>query len=285
MAQLVVGTTWCDEELRERLANELRVLEQAGLPCSVTEERAGPVTLFYCSLHAPSPDARESLRTAVAQAVGYVVVERLEVEWLRRLLRRQRPQYTAEEIAGVVEKARAELDHRTAAGRGERANVSARLLAHLGEESVLNVEGFFRFRLRSYADEIARCLRVAVRRFEKEREYAEFVKLLRFFLECQEPVVEELHILPDGQGSFSLEDPEGAIVHDGDLEEFVTDLSFDGQVRREDLLISALLTLAPQHVYCHLRPDVWNLVTLEDVLAERLNYCSGCARCSNAGDS
>lgn len=283
MAQLVVGTMLCGKELRKRLATELGVLEQAGLSCSVAEERAGQVTLFRCAPGALSPDALELFRGAVAQAVGAVVIERLEVDWLRRLLRKEKPQYGPDEIARVVEKARAELDHLSAAGRSERANVSAHLLAHLWEESVLNVEGFFRFRLRCYAEEISRCLAAAVRRFEKEREHAEFVQLLRFFLECQEPVVDELHILPDGQGSFSLEDPAGAVVHDGDLEEFVTDLSVDGQVRREDLLISALITLAPQHVYCHLRPDTWNLVTLEDVLAERLDYCTGCARCRGAG--
>ena len=292
MFQVIVGATASHAALRGRLERELRALSEAGMPAMLREECLGGTTFFHCSLcpsveTPPGPGAQttwrapieESFKAAIAAAVAATIVEDVEPQLLRRRLKRARPKYSREELDDVVARAAAELDRLAALERSERARIAERLLEYLWEERLVHVEGFVRFRLQEYVRQAASCLEIAVKRFEAEREHVEFVKTLRYFMECQEPVVEELHILPDGYDSFRLEDPGGTVVHDGYLEEFVSDLSADGTVSREDLLVSALITLAPQHVRCHLHPGAWNLVTLERVLAGRMEYCTGCTRC------
>lgn len=287
MSQFVLGITERSSELKERLLFEMNTLDQSGLPARLNEERVGDATFYCCEVDASGngarvrsmTDAEEVFRSAIAQAVAQTIIGDFELQFLRSTLKVRKPQYAPDECDEVVTRTRNEIHRLEAVGRSERCEIANRVLHHVNEERLLNFDGFVRFRLRNYMKELTDCLTATINRYESDREYIEFVELLRYFMECQEPSVDELHILPDEYGSFSLVDQSGSVLHDDYLESFVKDLSIDGHVRREDLLISALITLAPTHVHCHLPPEVWNLTTLEKVLSSRMQYCHGCGRC------
>ncbi len=287
MSQYVVSVTERSAGLKERLEFEMNALGRSGLPSRLNEERVGDATFLRCEIDPSTQSARvaneseveEAFRSAIAQAVSQTIVGDYEQQYLRSALKLRKPQYAPDECDEVIALVRREIERMEEVGRSGRREIPSRVLHHVSEERLLNLDGFVRFRLRDYTKELRECLAVTLRRYESDREYVEFVDLLRSFMESQEPSVDELHILPDEFGAFSLVDQGGSVVHDDYLESFVKDLSTDGHVIREDLLLSALITLAPIRVRCHLQPERWNLMTLERVLADRLQYCPGCERC------
>ena len=60
------------------------------------------------------------------------------------------------------------------------------------------MEGFIRFRLKDYIEELKYIIDGSVDELLIDREYNEFIKLLRYFVEIQEPKVEEVHVLLEG---------------------------------------------------------------------------------------
>src|SRR5690606_24115804 len=128
------------------------------------------------------------------------------------------------------------------------------------------------FRMKEYLQELDGCVETALRRLEAEREHREFVALLHFLLENQEPRVELVHVLPGRGGSFSLLDGEGWAIDHHYLEGFVFDLAF-GEVNLEDLLVSALVTLSPVRIVLHPPLEALDTAFLREVFAERLTGC------------
>ena len=80
----------------------------------------------------------------------------------------------------------------------------------------------------------------------------EFIRLLRYFVDIQEPKVNEVNILLEKNSMFKLLDSEGKEIENEYLEGFCVEL-MSNSVNYEDLLISALITLAPKQLVIHLK--------------------------------
>lgn len=288
MVSYVVGASAGAPQLKGRLLREFDLLAQAGITLNVREEQVGEATYFQCELADETStadtkvreDVEELFRFAIAQAVAESIVGDQETNLLRRILQARRPHYEPEEIDEVLARARLELEARMSEAMvSPRGTIGERVLTYVCEEGTLNVDGFVQFRLRAYVREWERILAATLKGYEAEKKHDEFLGALRHFMESQEPSVEELHILPNGFGSFELVDHRGSAVYDDHLERFVKDLATDGHVRREELLLSVLVTLAPMRVWCHWHPGSDVMENIERVLKERLVHCTGCARC------
>ena len=119
---------------------------------------------------------------------------------------------------------------------------------YLGEHSLLLVDGFVRFRLREYCDELMDCVRQAVDDHEFEKERIEFIALLKDFVDGRPEGVREVHVLPSENQPFRLVDPSGFPVETSYLHDFAWELADDGPVDMEELLIATLVSLAPGKV-------------------------------------
>jgi len=270
-------------ELRERLEAHLEALKGAGAGVEIRESAMGGCAFFTCALNAPAePRAagalEELFRARVAQAIAETVVCEFASGMIAGRLRRLRPDYTDADIEGALAPAERALGRL----RGEERLflVATEALECLWERERIDVDGFVRFRLREYKRRLDDCLHDAVRRYELGREQQEFIKLLRYLIEHQEASIDELHIFPGREDSFEMRDRNGSSVDSEYLEAYVWDLAREGCVDREDLLISALVSLAPLKVHWHFDRSVWRSQVAEKVLGRRLVYCSGCERCA-----
>jgi putative sporulation protein YtxC len=131
-----------------------------------------------------------------------------------------------------------------------RARVRERILDYLDTNSELIIEGFVRFRLKDFTKELEGVIDRAVDDLLVEKEYNEFIKLLRYFVEIQEPKVQEVHVLMEDDKKYVLLDDRLKIINNDILEELAREIS-DREISYDDLLISSLITIAPSKITIH----------------------------------
>ena len=103
----------------------------------------------------------------------------------------------------------------------------------------------------------------------------------RYFVDIQEPKVDEVHILLKRGSIFKLVDKDGKQIENEYLNGFSIDL-MTNSINYDDLLISALITLAPREVTIHTKEknefrEI--LKTVENIFGARARYCPGCQIC------
>jgi putative sporulation protein YtxC len=150
--------------------------------------------------------------------------------------------------------------------------------AYLQENNEVHLHGFVRFRLKEYRQELAEAVEEAIDDYLEDRQYQEFIELLRYFVSTQESRHETIHIVPLEGNRFSLYDENGLPLQLEALEAYVG--MQDAPDRTDDLLLSALITLAPQKIVFHLTEGRQALAqTLHSIFEDRFAYCSACAHC------
>ncbi len=163
-----------------------------------------------------------------------------------------------------------------------RRKVLEKLSNHLYSNKHLNLEGFIYFRLKFFLNELKKIVDDAVDDFLMEKEYQEFIKLLKYFVELQEPKVVEAHVLIDGKGNFQIRDNNLKVIE----HKYIEDMNiafFKDDVDSEDLLVSALVTAAPGKIVIHQKvytqsPRVTD--TLQSIFEEKVVLCKKCKYCS-----
>lgn len=251
----------------------------------------GKFTFVDCSVHPSDPVAVAQFHHFLANALSDVIVEKWERDLIRKTIRAHYYYFSKEEQEEILNAA---LTHLTCPEPGEKglhykvgrkSRILHRLRDYLDQEQELVVEGFLHFRLQDYLEELEDAVDRAVDDFLLDREHKEFIRLLKYFVEVQDPRVDEVHVLIRTGGSFKLLDRAGAPLRSEVLDEFVADM-VESEVNYEDLLISALITLAPRRLTLHgsVQPT-WTegVETIQGVFGERVSLCAHCELCTPAG--
>lgn len=128
--------------------------------------------------------------------------------------------------------------------------VWSRMMEHLSFNDELVFEGFIRFQLKDFIEELEYSVDRAVDDMLIENEYNEFIKLLQYFVEIQDPKVEEVHVFQQEDNRYVLLDSCFRIIHNEILEQLAEEIS-EKEISHDDLLISSLITIAPCRITIH----------------------------------
>jgi putative sporulation protein YtxC len=146
----------------------------------------------------------------------------------------------------------------------------------------LNIDGVIRFRARAYVTAAETAIHEMVEQFLADREYEEFVSMLRYMLEAQPPTTQVLHVYC-GDDRIWLTDEMGNLVKDTEVSRAAQQVSDDGDVNTEDLAMSILITRSPCsiiiHDLTHAPPWPSFAETLERVFLDRAVRCTQCTTC------
>ncbi|USG64312.1 putative sporulation protein YtxC [Brevibacillus ruminantium] len=159
-----------------------------------------------------------------------------------------------------------------------KARIYRKVFDYLEDERHINVLGFVRFRLQDHWNELFELVETGLDDYLEDRQYQEFVDLLRYFVADQETKQEVVHVVPSVDKPFHLYDKHGERIW---LEQLDAILSVDEQkCRDEDYLVSALVTLAPERIVLHLAEDRPSLIqTVKSIFETRLMTCHSCPLC------
>ncbi|MEW6724946.1 MAG: putative sporulation protein YtxC [Bacillota bacterium] len=285
-----IGTAETIEELRRRLELEKRFLTQEGLKVDTNETSKGEFTFIGLTLSEPnlSGKARRLFRHYLANALSDVIVNDWEKRYIDRLLKVNYSYFTPDEQAVIKELADQQLDRgygietkRALARIDRKGRIFERLKSFLENVDELVMEGFIAFRCKDYLVEVEDALDHAIDDFMLEKEYKEFIRLLKYFVDVQEPKIDEVHVIYGGPNLFRLVDSHDNVISNEYLEEIVVEM-VDSDINYEDLLISALITIAPRRITLHCPGDLKRsegIQTIVNVFTGRVTFCRGCKLC------
>ncbi len=158
--------------------------------------------------------------------------------------------------------------------------IENRLNAFLDDAESLSLDGFLTFRLKEYKLLLKKTALNAVESYLAEREYEEFITLLRYFVNTRPSEEPVLHIVAEQDGRFKLFDREGEslrILYGEEAEWGATE-----GLTEEDMLLSTLITVAPREITFHSVGNLQNARLLETVMkvfSGRVHVCDACPLC------
>jgi len=281
-----LGTQYYRESICECL-RELR--DQEHLPLQIVELRQGKRWLIQCNFHDTTFEVTEDEtivekihRYYLANALAETILRHWEKEHVVKIIRKN-DQLVEDNWQMVTDKALDYLNKGLGQMRGYSVNrktsLVTQILSCLDHSAVFDIEGFLRFRALEYKSEVNKAVEYALDEYVVDKEYMEFIQLLKHFVDSQKPQLEYLHVGMTPQGKFHLYNDEGVKV----THQFLEDYQLDNvhELGYEDLLVSALISVAPRQITLHIRYEGFKdtLKTIRSVFGDRVRDCQGCSLC------
>lgn len=278
------------DSIRRLLGREVQLWQARGAKIRFCESVAGDLLVFRCEIQKPSDatafEILRGLKGSVANGLADIIIDEYEKLLVERLIEDNYAFLTVEDRNLIRCKALERLNGYGGPSAGERqralrlcqrkSRVWAKLAEYLEWENEIVVEGFITFRLKEYLEEIFSVVESTAEDYLTEREYNEFLKVLRHFMEKQKIKAPEVHVI-HADGEFRLLN-ENLQPVDGEVGRFLADPPKGLDLDKEDLIVSAIVTLAPQTLVWHGPPGTEPCYDLiQQLLGERFRVCPGCS--------
>lgn len=290
MKILSLGLQGEPEEIRSRLQRDCRALIAEGFRVAIDETSKGRYTFLGCNIAEGELSFRNyervknMLKASVARMLAETIVGREEKSIIRKIIDHNYYYFNESERAAIYTSALKLLDDGSLFSDFGYAARLGRILTKLQEyldiHHELVLDGFVAFRLKDYRERLVEVVDKAVDEYMMDMEYKEFIRVLRYFVDVQEAQVDEVHIVLGDGDAFKIRDGRGRNISNQYLENF---LVRSEEINYEDLLISALITIAPQNVMLHFAAGAGRglsvVETIKNVFAGRVVLCQGCEVC------
>lgn len=288
-----IGTDSHVEVLRDRLAYELKLLQIEGLRVEIDETESGEYTFLGCNItdfgawSYPEEDINKIFKHYVANVLSDMIVDKWEKDLLEEIIRENYYFFSLEERQAIYKNAFSALNKGFTAPEAQfyqlsrKSRVLQKILDYLQNNDQILIDGFIKFRLRDYLADLEGAVESSVDQFLMEREHQEFIRLLKYFVEIQEPKIDSVHITVQAN-EFQILDNDKQNLVEGMLKDLLPDLE-EISVKHEDLLVSALITLAPEKIKLHFTESKKfkpTQDTLYAVFEDRVSNCKGCDLCN-----
>lgn len=155
------------------------------------------------------------------------------------------------------------------------------LYDYFEEKNTANIEGLVVFRLNEYKRILNSVSERLLDIYMLNKEYEEFIGLLRYFVNVQTNRPNLIHIVVGDVGLYTVLNEKKEDITSECISDLVCPEELDVD-NFDDLLISILITLAPEKIIVHNSEKIKNVElfgTMEKVF-EKVIYCSSCELCN-----
>lgn len=151
---------------------------------------------------------------------------------------------------------------------------------YLAENKSIILTGFINFRIKNYLSLLENIVDEAVNTFVIEKEYLEFVSLLKLYVNSQVPSCDIVHLVYSAENSLLLDKEKNIIEVDYTMfkAKYLSDITFSSN----DYALNSLLTLLPKKIYIHLLDNCVDefIRTLSLIFENRIEICTDCSICN-----
>lgn len=209
------------------------------------------------------------LKQEIVKGILQVLLKGYEEADFRRRLVREFHFDKEEEIGSIL----FYVDQFTQEGdEGWRKELEEEIASLLIRHPSLHLGGFFRFRWRHHAWRRKDLLEQAIDEYILDREYREYVELLKELMK-EKTEREEVNLVHKGGREFILLNEEGLTIR---VKRRLDEMGLDDG----DSLLTDLITLAPKRLIIHTHEQESPLFrTIAQLFPERITYCNGCFMC------
>lgn len=151
------------------------------------------------------------------------------------------------------------------------------------ENNQININGFITFRMKEVRNELESIVDRVVEEYMVEKEYSEFIKLLKYFVDIAESKIDEVNIIIDEDNNYKILDKIGLDI----IKEFFSDIGdekLSDSVSVDDMIISGLITNAPKKINIYGADNCKNkelIDTIKNVFTDRVYFFDKCRIFSN----
>lgn len=291
MKLLSVGLSDTSDDIREKFYRNSAILNNAGFGVAVDETNRGNYTFLGFSINDGEVSFRNyeriknTLKRYVAVTLTDLIMVREEKSLIRKIIN-QNYQYFTETERDLIYNSALKLLNNTSAIYSDfsyddrRNRVMNSIISYFDTSYELVIDGFINFRLKDYRHSLEQIVDHAVDDFLMDIEYKQFIQVLKYFVEIQEPRLPEVHVVVTGAGVYKLLDSGGIAINNQYFDTFVTNSA--DEINYEDLLISALISIAPQTILIHNSQQVKDpslVETIKNIFDGHVLICSGCDLC------
>ena len=139
--------------------------------------------------------------------------------------------------------------------------------------------GFINFRIKNYMTILEDVVDEAVNSFVVEKEYLEFISLLKMYVNSQNSNCDVVHLIYNKNNSTLLDKDKNQINVSDDIfkAKYLSDISFSSN----DYALNTLLTLIPKKIYIHLIDNCIDefIHTISLIFENRVEICTDCSIC------
>lgn len=151
--------------------------------------------------------------------------------------------------------------------------------AHFKNHHSIYLKGFITFRMKKYFEILCDQIDKSVNEFLVQREYTEFITLLKMYINSEVPACNIVHLVYFNSKPILLDENKNAIKIDEDMfnAKYLSDITFSSN----DYALNTLLNLVPRKIYIHLIDNTIDefITTLKLIFEDRVIYCRDCAIC------
>ena len=134
-------------------------------------------------------------------------------------------------------------------------------------------------RLKEYFEYLLEQIDKSVNKFIVEREYYEFISLLRIYINSEKNSCNEIHIIYHNLKPILLDEYKNVINVENNLlnGKYLSDITFSSN----DCALNTLLNLVPNKIYIHLIDDNIDefINTIKLIFEDRVTFCTDCSIC------
>lgn len=157
--------------------------------------------------------------------------------------------------------------------------ISGAFYEYFAENKYVILDGFVNFKLKDFIKELDSVVDMCVNKFILDKEYNEFISLLKAYIQTTQSNSNIIHLIYKNQESILLDSSKNVIRFDNDFinQKYLSDISFSSN----DFALNSLLTLLPKKLYVHLIDKEDDFInTLKLIFGSRIFICTDCDLCN-----
>lgn len=262
----------------------LEKLNEIGVASSLGESVIGDRFFFLISCRLKRRNQEKKIRYLIGELLAEYICKEQLLFLIRQVILKETPYREPEIIEQIQNIAKENILSRekqlSQLQLSRQQDYLAREIARFFHESrQIAVDGYIRFRMHHYRKFLLRQVKDAAEEYALEKEYKEFIQLLKYFVSVQTSKVSLVHLIHHGKRKFELLKSDGSPIKLKGMDETLQDI-LEQNYSHEDLIVSTLLSVAPEKIVLHSKHSNENVITtLLQIFEGRIILCRGCSAC------
>ncbi len=202
-----------------------------------------------------------------------------EVKLLRRILEYNYFYFSSDEKKQILSSAKDFIEEDTISKEDNYFSIYYSVMDYIKQNKSLILDGFINFRLQNYMKNLDYIIDISVNKFLIEKEYNEFVDILKFYVSITPFQISLIHLVYYKNESILLDNNKKVIRTDDKIfsDKYLPDISFSNN----DYVLNTILNLIPKKLIIHMidsKEDEF-INTLKLIFGNRCEICSDCIIC------
>lgn len=224
---------------------------------------------------------KELFYTKIATILSYLVIDYFENSIIKNIILSNYFYFDNSEIPQIQNFCTNNLEETEFSLTNREIELFDAFYDYITTHKSIIISGFINFRLYNYRNLLENLVDLSVNEFIIEREYFEFISLVKLYVNSQISSYGTIHLICIDSEILLLDENLQVIDIDKKLlnAKYLSDVSFSNN----DYILNTLLNLLPNKIFIHMissSPELDFINTLKLIFESRIEICSDCNICS-----